>query len=85
MPAKSMAQHVRTLIDCLKQAKPSDGSKPKPDLKKARDSLVAFAEKFADKGLPDGGFLDRIGMILDLASSIAEIEKAMEAAKRPTG
>jgi hypothetical protein len=84
MPAKSMAQHVRTLINCLKQAKPSDGSKLKPDLKKARDWLVALAEKFADKGLPDGG-MGRLEMIFELTHSIAEIEMAMEEAKRPAG
>jgi hypothetical protein len=79
--AKSMAQHVRTLIDCLKQAKPSDGSKLKPDLKKARDWLVVLAEKFADKGLPDSG-MGRLEMIFGLTHSIAEIEMAMQEATR---
>jgi hypothetical protein len=81
MPAKSMAHHVRTLINCLKQAKPSDGSKLKPDLKKARDSLVVLAEKFADKGRPDGR-IDQLEMILGLTHSIAEIEMVMQEATR---
>jgi hypothetical protein len=45
---------------------------------------VALAEKCAGKGMPDGA-MGRLEMILDLVSSIATIEKAIEEAKRPAG
>jgi two-component system cell cycle response regulator CpdR len=60
------AQNVRIVIDCLKRAKPRGGGKLKPDLKQARDRLVALAEK-GKRPLEE---------ILDLASSIATIEMA---------
>ena len=80
MPARSAAQLVRTAIDCLKSAKPR-GGKRTPNLKHARDRLVALTEKLADKGRSDAS-KDWLGMILDLSSSIA---MAMEEAKRPAG
>ncbi len=66
---------VAAVIGCLKRAKPRGGGKQKPDLKRARDKLVALAEK-GKRPLEE---------ILDLASSIAMIEMAMEEAKRPAG
>ena len=56
------AQNMRIVVDCLKRAKPR-GGKLNPDLKRARDTLVALAEK-GKRPLEE---------ILDLASSIATI------------
>jgi hypothetical protein len=72
-PVMSMAQNMRIVVDCLKRAKPRGGSKLKPDLKRARDTLVALAEK-GKRPLEE---------ILDLASSIAMTEMAIEEGKRP--
>jgi hypothetical protein len=66
------AQNMRIVVDCLKRAKPR-GGKLKPDLKQARDTLVALAEK-GKRPLEE---------ILDLASSIATIEMAIEEGKQP--
>jgi hypothetical protein len=73
-PVMTTAQNVRFVVDCLKQVKPR-GGKLKPDLKRARDTLVALAEK-GKRPLEE---------ILGLASSIAMIEMAIEEGKRPAG
>jgi hypothetical protein len=74
-PVMSMAQNMKIVVDCLKRAKPRGGGKLKPDLERARDTLVALAEKGKRP----------IEEILDLASSIAMIEMAIEDGRRPAG
>jgi hypothetical protein len=82
-PDRRQAENIRALVDILKRAKPRRGSKPTDRLIKARDNLVAFAEKCAAMG--KYGPMEMVDVMLALVPAIVAIEMEIEAGKRSAG
>jgi hypothetical protein len=76
--ARSQADNIRALVDCLNWVKPRRGSKPMSRMIKARDDLISFAAKCSAMGK-----YEPLDVMLTLTGAIASMELAIEAAKRP--